>query len=491
MTEKNTLDAWKTLLAVDFAKKSLGHVSAQMGHVDIVVFLLNQKRQGRIIPPDYFSWKNVFGQTAVQMASARQQVIVVEALVADEVCNMTPASDIAVRRLFDYFYLPLREREGFDERHGFVSLSRDMVLGVLKSVWSSKGHVLEVALRMSVVLDQAGVDAEVCEFASDCCIAILDSCLNKAQFKAILAPLRRGDPEPVGIALDAKHREVLSHDGVQTVFFERWDPEGLSAFAGDARVLTFCMIGSVILWLLQLVLLSWLAIVREFSPSVWRFSLRGERVADMRFPYHIPMVVYLFIFIEYLVFLLLYTWSAWQLDASFSIVETLLTVWAAAYGFRLVGSSFYGLVSADSFIVAGILVSLAFRYHLLIVDGDNAQFIRTTDIIEGVTIIVMLATILRFASVNPSFGSLIIVWKQLISTDVMRVFVCAAVLFVAFALGVTVMFRHPCVDAGECADNVNAPDVKQLALAVFGQGTIALGDSIGVVVILLFLAVFL
>ncbi|KAG2431749.1 hypothetical protein HXX76_009245 [Chlamydomonas incerta] len=338
--------------------------------------------------------------------------------------------------------------------------------GVIVSAYRAGMNCMGVIMYCQSLLQQARYFDDLVAQLTAWEVKLLDTCRNKQEVQAILAPTEDDPSEPVGYALATFDKAFLSHKFVQQIFTEKWDTMGVTDY-------TKSLFG--VLWggfALVMAFAGWAAIcpivvvARSFLSPVQEFMMRGKVIVDSRFPWHVPLYRWLLTQCTLITFTVLLSYLVFSFDvtdpvgASVAPLNTFLAVWCVAVlvdeaqEYVEEGRAEY---MSSGWNVMDISMALAYILHYIlriiavrVTDNINILLV-VNDLLAAAALLAWFRMVSVF-ELSSAIGPLIQMMKQMLIKDVTRFAVLVVVILLGFSVGMQALFQEACVERDPTTD---------------------------------------
>eukprot|EP00198_Chlamydomonas_reinhardtii_P009008 XP_001698345.1 transient receptor potential ion channel protein [Chlamydomonas reinhardtii] len=208
--------------------------------------------------------------------------------------------------------------------------------GVIVSAYRAGMNCMGVIMYCQSLLQQARYFDDLVAQLTAWEVKLLDTCRNKQEVQAILAPTEDDPSEPVGYALATFDKAFLSHKFVQQIFTEKWDTMGVTDYTKSLFGVVWGGCSLVVAFAAWATICPLVVVARSFLSPVQDFMMRGKVIVDSRFPWHVPLYRWLLTQCALITFTVLLSYLVFSFDpsdpvpASVAPLNTFLAVWCAA-----------------------------------------------------------------------------------------------------------------------------------------------------------------
>ncbi|KAG2449540.1 hypothetical protein HYH02_005682 [Chlamydomonas schloesseri] len=345
--------------------------------------------------------------------------------------------------------------------------------GVIVSAYRAGMNCMGVIMYCQSLLQQARYFDDLVAQLTAWEVKLLDTCRNKQEVQAILAPTDDDPSEPVGYALSTFDKAFLSHKFVQQIFTEKWDTMGVTDYTKSLFGVVWGGGSLVVSFAAWVVICPLVVIARSFFSPVQDFMMRGKVIVDSRFPWHVPLYRWLLTQCALISFTVLLSYLVFTFDAtdpvpaSVAPLNTFLAVWCVAIlvdeaqeyleegraEYMSSGWNVMDITMALSYILHYILRIIAVRVT------DNINILLVVNDLLAASALMAWFRMVSVFELSSAIGPLIQMMKQMIIKDVTRFAFLVLVILLGFSVGMEALFQEACIErdpsTNECTKYTN------------------------------------
>ncbi|PNW77813.1 hypothetical protein CHLRE_10g452950v5 [Chlamydomonas reinhardtii] len=332
--------------------------------------------------------------------------------------------------------------------------------GVIVSAYRAGMNCMGVIMYCQSLLQQARYFDDLVAQLTAWEVKLLDTCRNKQEVQAILAPTEDDPSEPVGYALATFDKAFLSHKFVQQIFTEKWDTMGVTDYTKSLFGVVWGGCSLVVAFAAWATICPLVVVARSFLSPVQDFMMRGKVIVDSRFPWHVPLYRWLLTQCALITFTVLLSYLVFSFDpsdpvpASVAPLNTFLAVWCAAIlvdevqeyveegraEYMSSGWNVMDVTMALSYILHYILRIIAVR----VTDNLNILLV-VNDLLAAAALMAWFRMVSVF-ELSSAIGPLIQMMKQMLIKDVTRFALLVLVILLGFSVGMEALFQEACIE---------------------------------------------
>lgn len=474
-------------------------VACRQGSTAALLYLISLCESGVLDYEDVIDAHDIFGNSAMDWCITQKNAETVEILVAISIqrlleeCKGPKCSRVLARiKKFVDQLIEITVKSTRTETDAATELSisidddpmveeaaidESLALDIFEALIADDEHVMFFLVSLVQILNYSQYFKELGSVVNEFCLGILN-CTGgrKANVMALVAPIEDDEKlmdahAVIEIAFDYKYKELLCHEAVLGLLFDKWDPMGSMKYFGHLETLPFAITSLVILYSGVFVLfLIPVFIIRPWMPALFRFSQHERGLTITRYYYHIPFNRWMSLQITNAIYATLYGVLVFTLDPSsdFSTLECILLYWSAAALFQELVEVFeggLGKYSQDFWNICDIAgSSLLFAYlccrlaSFSLPPSAALSLLDTGTTVLGVGGVFTILRVLSVFELNPSVGPLLWTLVQVAGKDVPNFLILIVAILGAFTVCFWAMFTNFCIggdDDGNCVNYNN------------------------------------